>query len=305
VERLRAALGKLELDRARAALEASSRELELEQLRSTIESSRERVESANQRIAELRERAFEELGERDLEPGRLSGAVNDVVAEIERLRHLVEVIGPVNPLAPQQHREESRRLEDLGIQVDDMEESAAELKKLSRELERAVRGEFMDAFEAIRSSFQKYFELLVGDGSARMSLTDPENLATSGIEIDVRIPGKRRQPLNALSGGERAMVAVALLFAMIDSRGGPVCVLDEVDAALDEANIVRFQNLLDDFADRMQMIMITHNGGSIERASSVFGVAMAADGISQVVSLRLNGVEQPSARREAEAAVQN
>jgi chromosome segregation protein len=101
------------------------------------------------------------------------------------------------------------------------------------------------------------------------------------------------------------MVATALLFAMIDSRGGPVCVLDEVDAALDDANILRFQNVLDGFADRMQLIMITHNTGSIERAASVFGVAMAADGISQVVSLRLGGIEQSGARRDTEMAVQN
>ncbi len=305
VEGLRAAQARLELDRERAALEAGSRELELAKLSSDIETSRDRVESASQRIVELRERALEDLGERDLEPAKLSGSVNDVVSEIERLRHLVEVIGPVNPLAPQQRREESRRLEDLGLQIDDMDNSAAELKKLSRELESAVRDEFMEAFEGIRRSFQKYFVLLMGDGNASMSLTDPEHLATSGIEFDVQIPGKRRQPLNTLSGGETALVAAALLFALIESRGGPLCVLDEVDAALDEENIVRFQNLLDDFAERMQLILITHNGGSIERAGSVFGVAMAADGISQVVSLRLNGVEQQGARREAEAAAQN
>ncbi len=305
VERLNMELRKLELERERAALEARSRELELVQLRTAVGNARDRFESARERMSDVRERALEELGETDLKPGRLSGAVNDVVTEIERLRHLVDVIGTVNPLAPQQYRDENRRVEDLGMQIDDMEKSTAQLKKISDELERAVRGEFMDAFEKMRGSFQKYFESLVGGGDARMNLADPQHPATTGIDIDVRIPGKRRQPLNALSGGERALVSAALLFAMIDYRSGPICVLDEVDAALDEANIIRFQTVLDEFADRMQLIVITHNAGSIERASSLFGVVMAADGISQVVSLRLNGIEQSSLRRESGATVQN
>ena len=305
VERLNAELRKLELDRERAALEARSREIELAQLRTSIGNARDRSESARQRMSELRERALEELGETDLRPRKLSGAVSEVVTEIERLRHLVEVIGPVNPLAPQQYRDEKRRIEDLKMQIDDMEKSAAQLKEISDELERAVRGEFMNAFEKMRGSFRKYFESLVGGGDAGMNLADPQHPATTGIEIEVRIPGKRRQPLNALSGGERALVSAALLFAMIDYRSGPICVLDEVDAALDEANIVRFQTVLDEFADRMQLILITHNAVSIERASSVFGVVMAADGISQVVSLRLNGVEQSSPRRQSGVAAGN
>ena len=305
MERLNAELRKLELERERAALEARSRDLELAQLRTSIDNAHHRSESARQRMSELRERATNELDEADLKPRKISGAVSDVVAEIERLRHLVEVIGPVNPLAPRQYLDEKRRVEDLGIQIDDMEKSTAQLRKMSDELERAVRGEFMEAFEKMRGSFQKYFESLVGGGDARMNLADPRHPATTGIEIDVRIPGKRRQSLNALSGGERALVSAALLFAMIDYRSGPICVLDEVDAALDEANIVRFQTVLHEFADRMQLILITHNAGSIERAASVFGVVMAADGISQVVSLRLNGVEQSSLRRESGAAVRN
>ena len=298
-------LRKLELERERAALEARSRELELAQLKTAVGNARDRSESARQRISELRERAREELGETDLKPRKLSAAVGDVVAEIDRLRRLVEVIGPVNPLAPRQYRDEARRVENLGLQIDDMEKSAAELKKISTELERAVRGEFMNAFEKMRCSCQKYFGSLVEGGDARMSLADPQHPDTSGIEIDVRIPGKRRQPLNALSGGERALVSAALLFAMIDYKSGPICVLDEVDAALDESNILRFQTVLNDFKDRMQLILITHNAASIERASSVFGVVMAADGISQVVSVRLNGAEHSGLRRESGVPARN
>ena len=305
VERLNTELRKLELERERAALEARSRELELAQLKTAVANARDRSESARQRISELRERAREELGETDLEPRKLSGTVGEVVAEIDRLRHLVEVIGPVNPLAPRQYLDEARRVENLGLQIDDMEKSAAELKKISNELERAVRGEFMDAFEKMRCSFQKYFESLVGGGDARMSLADPQHPDTSGIEIDVRIPGKRRQPLNALSGGERALVSAALLFAMMDYKSGPICVLDEVDAALDESNILRFQTVLNEFKDRVQLILITHNAASIERASSVFGVVMAADGISQVVSVRLNGAEHSGLRRESGVPARN
>ena len=305
VEELRSKLAGIEVERERAAIDASSRELDLARVKSTADGAKIRTESALVRITELRERAEQEHGEKDLEPVKRAGSINELAGDIEHLRHLVEEIGPVNPLAPQQYSDEKIRLEDLDNQIDDMDRSAAELRRLEQDLESAVRGEFMEAFERISTGFERYFKRLVGGGSARMTLTDPGHLATSGLEIDVQLPGKRRQQLAALSGGERALVSGALLFAMIDSRTGPFCVLDEVDAALDDENIVRFRNLLEDFSNRMQIILISHNPGTIETADSVFGVSMAADGISQVVSLRLNGVDTAHVKPDAEVAAPN
>jgi len=194
-------------------------------------------------------------------------------------------------MAPQQFEDESNQFKTLGEEIVDMEQTVEELRKLTRELETAVQDEFMRTFDLIRSEFRKYFRMLFGGGDASLELTDPEDPATSGLEITAKLPGKRAQRLEALSGGERSLVSVALLFAMFSARPGPICVLDEVDAALDEANTERFRHILHDFAQRTQFIVITHNPGTIEEADSILGVSMSANGVSELVSVRMNGVD--------------
>ncbi len=146
------------------------------------------------------------------------------------------------------------------------------------------------------------FEQLFGGGFARLSLTDPSDLGSTGVEIVARPPGKKAQALAMLSGGERALTAVALLFAMLEVRPVPFCVLDEVDAALDEANIGRFADALRSLAHQTQFIVITHNRGTIEAADALYGVTVGDDSVSRVISLRLDEAQALAGRRRSELA---
>ena len=284
-------VSELEISRSQGELVQRARAVERGEITNAIRAAGDRADSSGQRVTDIRERIAQELGPEPLEPQRYSRPVGELEAEIERLQRLVHEAGPVNPLAPQQLRNESAQHLDLGEQITDMEQTVEELRKLTGELEGAVQNEFMETFNLIRTEFRKYFKVLFNGGDADIVLTDPDEPAASGIEITAKLPGKRTQRLEALSGGERSLVSIALLFAMFSVRPGPLCVLDEVDAALDEANTIRFRRILHEFADRTQFIVITHNPGTIEEADSILGVSMPANGVSQLVSVRMNGVD--------------
>jgi len=163
-----------------------------------------------------------------------------------------------------------------------------------------IADQFRSTFRALEAAFEERFEQLFGGGFARLSLTDPADLGSTGIEIIARPPGKKAQPLAMLSGGERALTAVALLFAMLQVRPVPFCVLDEVDAALDEANVTRFTDALRELAARTQFVVITHNRGTIETADALYGVTVGDDSVSRVVSLRLEEAREIADQRRAE-----
>jgi chromosome segregation protein len=150
-----------------------------------------------------------------------------------------------------------------------------------------ISTQFRTTFKALETAFDARFRQLFDGGFARLSLTDPDDLAATGIDIVARPPGKKAQPLSMLSGGERALTAVALLFAMLEVHPVPFCVLDEVDAALDEANVGRFGDALRSLAAETQFIVITHNRGTIECADALYGVTVGDDAVSHVISLRL------------------
>ena len=150
-------------------------------------------------------------------------------------------------------------------------------------------------------AFDARFQQLFGGGFAKLSLTDPADLSSTGIEITARPPGKKPQALNMLSGGERTLTAVALLFAMLQVRPAPFCVLDEVDAALDEANVGRFTDALRELAEQTQFIVITHNRGTIEVADALYGVTVGDDSVSRVISLRLDEAQAIADNRRTEA----
>ena len=153
-----------------------------------------------------------------------------------------------------------------------------------------MHARFAATFEAVGREFRRHFTTLFGGGTARLTLTDPDDFAETGVEIVAQPPGKRLQSLALLSGGERALTATALLFAILTVNPTPFCVLDEVDAALDDANVGRFTEALRVIAERTQFIVITHNKGTMEMASSLYGVSMSADGASQVLSLKLEDI---------------
>ena len=151
--------------------------------------------------------------------------------------------------------------------------------------------EFRRTFEAVATEFRQIFTRLFGGGSARLVLTDPENLTETGIDIDARLPGRRTQGLSLLSGGERSLTATALVFALLKVSPTPFCVLDEVDAMLDEANVGRFRDLLQELSTNTQFIVITHNRNTVQAAEVIYGVTMGRDSASQVISLKLDEVD--------------
>jgi len=204
------------------------------------------------------------------------------------LRRRFHELGAANPFAVQEHAAVRARLDELEGQRRDLDRAIDRTRGLIAELDTLISAQFRATFLALEAAFDRRFQQLFGGGFARLSLTDPTDLAATGVEIVARPPGKKAQALSMLSGGERALTAVALLFAMLEVRPVPFCVLDEVDAALDEANVSRFVEALRGLAASTQFVVITHNRGTIEAADALFGVTVGDDAVSRVISLRLD-----------------
>jgi chromosome segregation protein len=171
-----------------------------------------------------------------------------------------------------------------------LEEAAGDLRQVIGELDELMKRDFKETFEAVRREFEEYFVSLFGGGAAELILTEPDDLMETGVDIVARPPGRRKQSLAMLSGGERALTAVALIFAILKTSPTPFCFLDEVDATLDESNVGRFRDALKELSERTQFIVITHNRGTVEVADTIYGIAMGEDSISRVISLKLNDV---------------
>ncbi len=211
---------------------------------------------------------------------------------IEQLRTRLRRMGPVNALAPQEYDAAQTRYTFLNEQLTDVRTAVATLRDAISQLDDVMQANFETTFEAVAREFSRAFTQLFGGGSARLVLLDAaENGgSTKGIDIFAQPPGKRQLNLQLLSGGERALTAAALLFAILTVNPSPFCILDEVDAALDEANVVRFREALLQLAEQTQFILITHNRGTVEAADTLYGITMASDGASRMLSLRLEQV---------------
>ena len=209
--------------------------------------------------------------------------------EIHQIKAQLRRMGAVNPSAPEEFAEVSDRHTFLTTQAADLEEAAHSLREVITELDEVMRLEFSETFDAVAERFSENFTQLFGGGTARLVLTDPDNISQTGVDVVARPPGKRQQTLALLSGGERSLTAVALIFALLEASPPPFCVLDEVDAMLDEANVKRFRAALEALSERTQFIVITHNRGTIQAADTIYGVSMGDDSVSQVVSLRMEG----------------
>ncbi|HEX5014164.1 MAG TPA: chromosome segregation protein SMC [Candidatus Limnocylindrales bacterium] len=207
---------------------------------------------------------------------------------IASLRRRYHELGAASPFAVDEYAEVKSRLETLESQEQDLRQAIAKTRELIAELNRMIADQFATTFQALEAAFDARFRHLFGGGYAHLVMTDPDDLSSTGIEIVARPPGKKQQALAMLSGGERALTAVALLFAMLEVRPVPFCVLDEVDAALDEANVGRFTSALRELAAATQFIVITHNRGTIESADALYGVTVGDDSVSRVISLRLD-----------------
>jgi chromosome segregation protein len=223
---------------------------------------------------------LEEVESVDREAQDLNGELEEILAKLSK-------IGLVNMLAVEEHEEESQRLVFLSEQREDLLNAKKDLLEAIRQVNETATNLFDQAFGKIRENFSDTFERLFEGGTADIWLTDPTDPLESGIEIHASPKGKRTQRIELLSGGERALTALSLLFGIYLFKPSPFCVLDEVDAPLDENNIGRFIRLLDDFKEQTQFILITHNPRSIEAADWIYGVTMEEPGVSSIVGVRL------------------
>ncbi len=210
--------------------------------------------------------------------------------QLMQQRSQLRRMGAINPDAKKEFDSETQRYQFMKVQIEDLRKAEADLKQVIAELDELTKREFSKTFDAVDKQFRETFVRLFGGGSARLALTDPENLVETGIEIEARLPGRREQGLASLSGGERSLTAIALVFALLKVSPTPVCVMDEVDAMLDEANVGRFRDLLVDLSQDTQFIIITHNRNTVQAADVIYGITMGRDSASQVISLRLDQV---------------
>jgi len=214
----------------------------------------------------------------------------DLGQRIKHQRARLRRLGPVNPEAEEEYIEAKTRHEFLITQMEDLKQAEANIREAIAELEALMRTAFHRTYETVNREFSKIFTRLFGGGAARLVLTDPEDITRTGVEIEARLPGKRTQRLAMLSGGERSLTAVALIFALLKASPTPFCVLDEVDAMLDEANVGRFRELLVELSEHTQFIIITHNRNTVQAAEVIYGITLAPDATSQVISLKLDEV---------------
>ncbi|HKI86514.1 MAG TPA: hypothetical protein VKA53_07200, partial [Thermoanaerobaculia bacterium] len=218
--------------------------------------------------------------------------VSELEEALERVKERLERLGPVNLLAAEEHDEQQERHEFLTTQREDVAKSVESLKRTIREINQTSSERFRAAFAEVNETFGRTFTQLFRGGEAEMRLLDEEDLLESGIEIVARPPGKRLQNIMLLSGGEKALTAIALLFALFRTKPSPFCILDEVDAPLDDVNTVRFVDLVKNLAADTQFIVITHNKLSMEAASLLYGVTMEEKGVSKLVSVSLDDIEE-------------
>ncbi len=207
--------------------------------------------------------------------------------EAQRLRSKIEAMGPVNLIAIEEFEELQHRYDFLVQQEADLRKAKDALLGIIKKINETTQVMFMETFERIRIQFNEIFRHLFGGGRANVSLLDPSAPLESGIEISVHPPGKKPQSISVLSGGEKALTAIALLFAIFKTNPSPFCLLDEVDAPLDDSNILRFARLVKLFSQEVQFILVTHNKRSMELADVLYGITMEERGVSQIVSVKL------------------
>ncbi len=234
--------------------------------------------------------AVEELSATD-EPIPDADAIAQAEQQCNDVRSRIEGLGAVNAAAMEEFQEAQQRHEFLSVQRQDLIDSIRDTEKAIQEIDIVSRQKFAEAFDAINTNFRHIFQTLFGGGMGEMRLTDQENLNDSGIEIVCSPPGKRLQNVLLLSGGEKALAAVALLMAIFKYQPSPFCIMDEVDAPLDESNILRLTKLLKEMSSQTQFVVITHSKRTMEAAQALYGVTMQEPGVSRLVSVRFNAVE--------------
>ena len=268
------------------------------QLRGRSSEAGERVGALDVELARVeaeRDEAGRRLETAAAEPAE--GDNRDELADrLQRCERRRESLGQVNPLAKEEYEAEKERLQELSAQREDLERSLHELEKLRDDLTKTVETRFAETFAAVEHHFHEVAATLFPGGDGRLLLSEPEDEGEEpGVEVELRPAGKRVTRLSLLSGGEKALGAIAFLFSLFLARPSPFYLLDEVEAALDDTNIERFTALLRRYADRAQFIVITHQKRTMEAADVLYGVTMGSDGVSQIVSRRLPREDEAAA----------
>lgn len=274
----------------------SEAETSLKQLRVKINNISEGIHQAelkhtdmDGRLKNTRENFFHEYGVHVTAEKSDDYNEEAITSQIERLESVVDKLGPVNMLADEEYDTEKDRFDFLEKQYQDLLDAKASLLDVIKRINTTAEEKFAETFELIHDNFKEVFQELFEGGTADVRLTDPNNLLETPIEIIARPEGKKLVSVNQLSGGERALTAIALLFSIYMVKPSPFCILDEIDAPLDDANVNRFLRLLHKFASNTQFIVITHNKKTMEAADLLYGITMEQPGVSSIVSVKLNG----------------
>ena len=279
----------------------SAQQARIRNVREELEQVNERIHQLELEINELRLSAdnlrqrTEETWHVKLEPvSDPEIDLDELEAEVERLRARLERMGPVNMLAIEEHAKEKERLEFLRSQREDLLEAKENLLETIGQINTTARERFLQTFEEVRKNFTLVFQSFFGGGQADLRLSNPDDPLESDVEILARPRGKKVASLSLLSGGEKALVALSLLFSIYLVKPSPFCILDEVDAPMDDTNVERFINALRKFSDNTQFIIVTHNKLTMRAADALYGVTMQRDGVSKVVSVKFEEAEVPA-----------
>jgi chromosome segregation protein len=296
------------LERGQGGLRQDQARLEVEYRRCLLDAQRSRdaVEVLSQQMQE--EMGFDDpsrlpeeaAGEDGTQEGE--ARLTSLRRQIETLRARLKDLSNHDPNAPQEYEEARERYEFLTSQVQDTEAAAANLRHLIGELDVTMKRQFEETFHAVNEHFRRHFTTLFRGGTAHLEMTQPKDEASNGpaggIEVLVQPPGKKVQDLSLLSGGERALVSAALLFALLETNPPPFCLMDEVDAALDETNVTRFCDILQELSERTQFLVVTHNKVTMTAANAIYGVSMGSDSVSRILSMRMAASAQGAAVAE-------
>ncbi len=279
-------------------VEHNLRELDRERMQAdqTVDEVRGRVDEARMAFQEIRVRRegfSDQLAQTDFDLNTLlKNLAEDIQIEawdekLQKVRRRIERLGPINLAAIDEFEEQSERKEYLDSQLNDLNSALDTLQKAIRKIDRETRTRFRETFTNVDKGFKRLFPKLFGGGHAYLELTG-DDLLSAGVTVMARPPGKRNSTIHLLSGGEKALTAVAMVFAIFELNPAPFCLLDEVDAPLDDANVHRFCDIVKEMADRVQFVFITHNKGTMEMARQLTGVTMQEPGVSRLVAVDLD-----------------
>lgn len=256
----------------------------VEQLQIEVSSVSTEVKNIYSNFKEIHSRELSEFDSRVFE---IKTSSKDLKSSLSSVKGKLKDLGHVNLMAPEEFIEVKERYDFLTGQLDDLYKAREDLTTITKQIKIESTELFLETYDQIKKNFHVMFRRLFGGGRGELKLTDPDNVLTSGIDIFAQPPGKKLENIALLSGGERSLTAVGMLFATYLVKPSPFCILDEIDAALDEANVSRFVNLLMEFGERSQFIVITHNKKTVTGAKTLLGVTMEESGVSKLVSMRL------------------